>query len=118
MAGRNTCRLVALGLALWVSSASGWAAGELSGRELAHSQEKGNCLACHRMPADPGAETHATMGPILRDIQRRYPDRSELRARIWDARRFNPDTIMPPYGRHRILTEDEIDRVVDYVSGL
>ena len=31
---------------------------------------------------------------------------------------LNPDTIMPPYGRHRILTEEEIDRVVDYVQGL
>jgi len=25
---------------------------------------------------------------------------------------------MPPYGRHRILTEQEIDQVVDYLHGL
>lgn len=91
---------------------------ESSGRRVAHDQERGNCLACHRMPADPGAETNADMGPTLENIRQRYPDRTDLRQRIWDARAFNPDTIMPPYGRHRILTEEEIDQVVDYIHGL
>lgn len=90
----------------------------LTGRELAHSQERGNCLACHRMPADSGAQTEADMGPVLEHMRERFPDRQRLRQRIWDARAFNPDTIMPPYGRHRILTEEEIDRVVDYIHGL
>lgn len=93
-------------------------AAELPGRAIAHDQEKGNCLACHRMPADPGAETLATLGPVLENVKRRYPDRAALRAQIWDARAKNPDTIMPPYGRHRILTEAEIDLVVDYIHGL
>lgn len=91
---------------------------DLPGRRVAHDQERGNCLACHRMPADPSAETNADMGPALENIRQRYPDRARLRQRIWDARAFNPDTIMPPYGRHRILTEEEIDQVVDYVHGL
>lgn len=88
------------------------------GRSVAHDQERGNCLACHQMPADPGAESRADMGPLLENIRKRYPDRADLRQRIWDARAFNPDTIMPPYGRHRILTEEEIDQVVDYIHGL
>jgi L-cysteine S-thiosulfotransferase len=91
---------------------------EPTGRALAHDQEKGNCLACHRMPSDAGAETAATLGPPLENVKRRYPDRAQLRAQIWDARVKNPDTIMPPYGRHRILTEAEIDLVVDYIHGL
>ena len=93
-------------------------AAELPGRALAHDQEKGNCLACHRMPADPGAETAATLGPALADNKRRYPDRAALRAQIWDASVKNPATIMPPYGRNRILTETEIDLIVDYIHGL
>jgi len=93
-------------------------AADLPGRQVTHDQERGNCLACHRMPADPGAETHADMGPILENIRQRFPDRDRLRQQIWDARAFNADTIMPPYGRHRILTEEEIDQVVDYVHGL
>lgn len=94
------------------------AADAARGREIAHSQEKGNCLACHRMPRDPQAETAANMGPVLENLAVRYPDRAALRARVWDGSRFNPDTIMPPYGRHRILTEEEIDHVVEYLRGL
>jgi mono/diheme cytochrome c family protein len=30
----------------------------------------------------------------------------------------NPRTLMPLYGRHRILTDREIDRVVDYLLSL
>jgi sulfur-oxidizing protein SoxX len=112
-----TALLAPLLLAVAVAEAPAWAA-ESSGRRVAHDQERGNCLACHRMPADPGAETNADMGPALENIRQRYPDRADLRQRIWDARAFNPDTIMPPYGRHRILTEEEIDQVVDYVHGL
>jgi L-cysteine S-thiosulfotransferase len=98
-------------LATWaavaaLSGATVAAAAELPGRAIAHDQEKGNCLACHRMPADSGAETAATL------------DRAALRAQIWDASVKNPATIMPPYGRHRILTEAEIDLVVDYIHGL
>lgn len=89
-----------------------------AGRAIAHDQEKGNCLACHRMPRDPSAVTLANMGPALENIRGKYPDRAQLRQRVWDASTFNPDTIMPPYGRHRILTEEQIDRVVDYLQGL
>jgi sulfur-oxidizing protein SoxX len=101
-----------------LSAACASLAADLPGRAIAHDQEKGNCLACHRMPADPGAETAANLGPPLEHVKRRYPDKSALRAQIWDARVKNPDTIMPPYGRHRILTEAEIDLVVDYIHGL
>lgn len=88
------------------------------GRQIAHGQEKGNCLACHRIPADPGAETNANLGPVLENLSVRYPERAALRQQVWDASRANPDTIMPPYGRHRILTETEIDDVVEYLRGL
>jgi sulfur-oxidizing protein SoxX len=111
----NLPRLAAI---LLLTATFGVHAAEPPGRVVAHDQERGNCLACHRIPADPGAETLATMGPPLEDIRHRFPDRAQLRQRIWDARAFNPETIMPPYGRHRILTEEEIDQVVDYLHGL
>jgi L-cysteine S-thiosulfotransferase len=90
----------------------------LPGRAIAHAQERGNCLACHRMPADPGAVTDADLGPVLADLKSRYPDRAALRAQVWDARRANPDTLMPPYGAHSILTDAEIDAIVDYLLTL
>jgi len=51
-------------------------------------------------------------------MQQRYPERSELRAQVWDATVRNPDTMMPPFGRHLILSEDEIDLIVDYIHSL
>lgn len=107
--------VAALGILL---SAPAGAADATRGRQIAHAQEKGNCLACHRIPSDPGAETNANLGPVLENLSARYPNRAALRRQVWDASRANPDTIMPPYGRHRILTETEIDDVVEYLRGL
>ena len=110
-------RFAAAALALLLTPTVATAAA-LDGRAIAQGQERGNCLACHRMPADPLAMTDATLGPALQDVRKRYPDRSQLRAQIWDAAARNPDTLMPRYGRHRILTDAEIDAVTDFVFGL
>ena len=48
----------------------------------------------------------------------RYSDRAKLRAQIWDATAMNPDSVMPPFGRNKIMTEQEIDLVTDYILGL
>lgn len=86
-----------------------------AGRRLAHDWQKGNCLACHKIPGDAQAETSADIGPPLHDIKARFPDPKKLRARIWDARGFNPETVMPPFGAARILTQGEIEKIVDYL---
>ncbi len=90
----------------------------LTGQELAFSTAKGNCLACHQMPSDPAAITSANIGPPLIMMKVRFPDRARLRAQIWDATAFNSETVMPPFGKHQVLTEVEIDKIVDYVAGL
>ncbi len=85
------------------------------GRQLAHNYEKGNCLACHRIPGDPTAITLATLGPPLVNVRERFPDREKLRAQIWDSTVNNPDTIMPPFGKHGVLTSEEIDQIIEYI---
>ncbi len=90
----------------------------LTGQELAFSTAKGNCLACHQMPGDPAAVTSANIGPPLILMKERFPDRARLRAQIWDATAFNADTVMPPFGKHKVLTDDEIDKISDYIAGL
>jgi sulfur-oxidizing protein SoxX len=30
----------------------------------------------------------------------------------------NPNSIMPPFGRHKMLSEEQIDQIVDYVYTL
>lgn len=89
-----------------------------AGRLLAHDFEKGNCLACHSAPTDPTAITNANIAPPLIGMRERFKDHELLRRQIWDAATRNPNTIMPPFGRHMILTDDEIDLIVEYVLSL
>lgn len=85
------------------------------GREIAFDRSKGNCLACHSMA---GGDLPGTIGPPLVHMKVRFPDREVLAKRIWDAAEFNPMTVMPPFGRHRILTDNEIDKVVEFLYTL
>ena len=79
------------------------------------ARDKGNCLACHAI--DDG-ELPGNLGPPLIQMQLRFPDKSALREQVWDATARNPDTVMPPFGKHRILTAEEIDLIVDYIHTL
>jgi len=117
---RQTLRLFAMASAfgnafpVWAGPAENSAAGARLAQELA----KGNCLACHAMPSDARAVTSANIGPPLVAIRARFPDRELLRRQIWDAASLNPDTVMPPFGKHQILTPEEIEQIVDYLYTL
>lgn len=85
------------------------------GKKLAFDRKLGNCLACHMMGdgVSPG-----NIGPALIQMKARFPDINVLRAQIWDATANNPKTIMPPFGKHGMLTEEQLDKVVAYVYTL
>ncbi len=87
-------------------------------RAIVFSSDSGNCLACHAMPTVPEAEQTGNIGPPLIAMSARFSDKKMLRARIWDATAKNSDTLMPPFGRHKVLTEEQIDRVVDFIYSL
>jgi sulfur-oxidizing protein SoxX len=113
--------MVAAGLAGLLTA--GWStfaasAEEETGKQLAYNNKKGNCLACHAMPTVPDAISPGNIAPPLISMKARYPDKSVLRAQIWDATKGNPNTSMPPFGKHKILTEQEIDKVTDFIYGL
>lgn len=91
---------------------------EVTGKELAFDNKKGNCLACHAMPNVPDAISAGNIAPPLIVMKARFPDRAKLRAQIWDAMQANPNTSMPPFGKHKILTEQEIDKVTDFIHSL
>ena len=82
------------------------------GRQLAFAADKGNCLACHHIA---GGTQMGDVGPPLTGMVQRYPDRGQLKARIFDATRADPNTLMPPFGRYLILTDAEIDLVVEFL---
>lgn len=85
------------------------------GKSIAFDRSKGNCLACH---AIAGGESPGNIGPELSNMKQRYPDKQLLRDRIWDETKFIPNTVMPPFGKHQILNEDEIDQVVEFIYSL
>jgi sulfur-oxidizing protein SoxX len=85
------------------------------GKAVAYNRKQGNCLACHAM--DDGT-LPGNIGPPLISMKLRFPDRAKLRAQIWDSTVSNPNTIMPPFGRHGMLSEEQIDQVVDYILTL
>jgi sulfur-oxidizing protein SoxX len=85
------------------------------GKEIAFDRKLGNCLACHMID---GGTLPGNIGPPLVAMKTRYPDKAKLRAQIWDATKVNPNTIMPPFGRHKILTESEIDKIVEFIYTL
>jgi len=102
--------LVAFGGLVTETHASNGA--EEAGKQVAFTRSKGNCLACHMIP---GGESPGTIGPPLVAMKARYPDKAKLRAQIWDPTIANPETSMPPFGRHEILSEEEIDQLVEFI---
>lgn len=91
---------------------------EETGKSIAFDKSLGNCLACHAMPTVPDAISGGTIGPPLIAMSARFPDKAKLRAQIWDATAANPQSVMIPFGKHKVLTEQEIDKVTDFVYGL
>lgn len=85
------------------------------GQRIAFDRAKGNCLSCHQIA---GGELAGTIGPALKDIKGKYPDRKDLLAILNDETQRNPQTAMPPFGRNRILTDQEIDAIVDFLQTL
>jgi len=85
---------------------------EMTDEEVTFGRKAGNCLACHMIP---GGNLPGTIGPPLLAMKARYPDKAKLREQIWDATIRNPDSIMPPFGKHEILTEKQVDQVTNYI---
>ena len=107
--------VAALGGGLGAAPAAVAASAIEEGKKIAFDRRKGNCMACHIMA---GATLAGTVGPPLIGMKARFPDKTKLRAQIRDSTQINPQSLMPPFGRHEILTEDEIDKVVEYVHSL
>ena len=88
------------------------AAAPSEGEQLAFDRSKGNCLTCHEIK---GGDAPGNIGPALADMKKRYPNRAELIAIISDETKRNPLTVMPPFRRNLILTDKEIESIVDFL---
>jgi sulfur-oxidizing protein SoxX len=80
--------------------------------------DKGYCIACHQLPAGAGPEVRNDVGPRLEGSRMRSLGKDRLRQIIDDASKANPDSIMPPFGRHRILDAREIASLAEFLHAL
>ena len=85
------------------------------GKKIALERKKGNCLACHLIA---GEEQPGNLGPPLIVMKTRFPNKSALKAQISDPRIKNPNSSMPPFGAHGILTDEELDKLTEYIHSL
>lgn len=99
------------------------------GREIVGNRQVGLCLLCHTGPF-PQQRFQGNLAPDLSGAGARASI-GQLRLRIVDASRLNPNTIMPPYYRvdglthvaasdrgKPILAAEQIEDVVAFLSTL
>ena len=99
------------------------------GRAIVANRTVGLCLLCHSGPI-PEERFQGNLAPSLAGAGARSTP-GQLRLRLVDAARLNPDTIMPPYYRvdglvrvaknfqgKTILTAQQIEDVVAYLATL
>jgi sulfur-oxidizing protein SoxX len=65
------------------------------GQRIVENHQLSACLLCHAGPF-PEPHLQGTIGPSLEGVGSRLAA-GEIRLRLIDARRLNPDTVMPPY---------------------
>ena len=99
------------------------------GRAIVANRQVGLCLLCHSGPF-PEERFQGDLAPGLEGVGARLSE-GEIRARIVDPGRANPDTLMPAYYRtdgltrvaaafrgNTILTAEQIEDIVAYLSTL
>ena len=99
------------------------------GRAIVADRQTGLCVLCHRAPV-PGERFPGTLGPDLAGVGARLSE-GQIRGRLVDPARANPQTIMPAYYRTEgltrvtpsqrgkpILSAEQIEDVVAYLLTL
>lgn len=99
------------------------------GRALLVARDSANCVLCHAVP-DPAVRFAGNVGPSLAGVGTRLTA-AQLRLRIADSTRLDPDTVMPSYYRtdgldrvattyqgRPVLTAREVEDVVAYLETL
>jgi len=96
------------------------------GRETFVARDQGHCVLCHTIPGVAGGN----VGPSLANVGSRLTV-EEIRVRIEDITRVNPNATMPTYHRtdnltrvasqyagKPVLTREQVNDLVAYLSAL
>jgi sulfur-oxidizing protein SoxA len=85
---------------------------------VADRNRGGSCLACHVMGPAGGADLPGNVGPDLSEIGNAGREQEWLFNYIYDARVYNPETVMPPWGSHGVFDDQEIADMVAFLQTL
>ena len=85
-----------------------------AGKKVAEDRKKGNCFTCHDYQ---GAHLAGNMGPPLTGVSKRL-SRQQIYNQVFDATKANPNTTMPPFGKHEVLSAKEINAITEWVLTL
>lgn len=114
------CRALVLALAAFGMTAAAHAQASASdiaaGKKIAFALKQGNCVACHSLPgaAMPG-NVGPPLGPWVRGV---FHSRSDLVKYLYDPQGKFPHTVMPAFGRNKILTDKQLEQVAAYIWSL
>lgn len=99
------------------------------GRAVVESRQLGTCVLCHAGPF-PAERLPATIGPDLRGVGSRLTP-AQIRLRLVDPARVNPDSVMPAYYRvdglvrvgaawrgRSVLTAQQVEDAVAFLATL
>jgi L-cysteine S-thiosulfotransferase len=78
----------------------------------------GSCLACHVMGQAGKADLPGNVGPDLSEIGNAGRDDEWLFNYVYDARVYNPETVMIPWGSHGLFSDEEIGHMVAFLKTL
>lgn len=119
-------RVVGDGIPVALTAQGGDAA---RGRAVFVDRDRGHCLLCHTV-ASIDEPFHGTLGPDLSGVGDRLSV-AQLRLRLVDSTRLNPETVMPAYHRvdnlrqvgevyvgKPVLEAQEIEDVIAYLATL
>ena len=74
------------------------------------------CQACHFFE---GSNQAGTVGPPFVAMKPRFPERQKLQNIIYDPQvASKPHSMMPPFGRNALLSDNEIRLIMDYLYTL
>ena len=78
----------------------------------------GSCLACHVMGPAGGATLPGNVAPDLSEIGNAGLSDEQIYNFIYDARVYNAETVMPPWGGHGVFNDQEIMDMVAFIKTL
>ena len=78
----------------------------------------GSCLACHVMGQAGNADMPGNVGPDLSEIGNAGLDDESLFNFVNDARVYNAESVMPPWGTNGLFSDAEIGHIVAFLKTL